>query len=134
MDLTNITDQQIHYLRYIQLVSERNQFFLNSLESNEYIMIARGWITATPYVTKHGTERFIVQVTERGELLLEELGPRRIALASLWVGDADVASHYLDELTLADLPEFFASGEFLVRWSAERIRGMLSDPYYATNR
>ena len=123
-----IDDQQIHYLYYIQLISKRHQFVVNYLVDNEHIMIANNWLMATPTVSKYDykVKRVVLKVTEHGEALLKKLGTRRIALASLRVGDLTGAVTHIAELKLSDLPEVLASRNILTRMTAESIYDKLT--------
>lgn len=115
--------QQIHYLYYIQRITttgKKRQFELTHLEDYEKIMVANGWLESIR-VAARGTYRYSLRVTKRGESLLEELGLRRIALASLQVGDSTITFLHIDKLQLSDLPEVLTSENYMTRRNADEV-------------
>jgi len=62
----------------------------------------------------------ILGVTEYGQYILEQAGPRRLALACLHVGDMNLVKSYINDLRLEDLPEMLVCKDYVLRQAALR--------------
>lgn len=125
--------QELHYLAYIQWSTKGRSGgwrVHTPLDESEEQMISDGFIEVDDVVSLGMYNWAVLKVTEYGEYILEEAGPKLIALACLDVGDPVLAHQYVDQLTLADLPEFLASKRFMVRETAKRMYDRLTGYTY----
>lgn len=119
-------DQILHYLITVFITKRFVYKVHHPPEPPELEMIEEHLLEVLDVATVSNYTWSVLGVTEFGAYILEEAGPRHLALACLRVGDANLTRTYIDSLKLEDLPEVLASENEVVRHTAQRVYDRLT--------